>query len=331
VVWGVNGADAEELDVAVALDARAAANLVAAAPYGSVTEMGPVGYVGASALERLQAHAASWWAAMQGADAGLGGTFDSVSFDHATATIALEIANLATHEQLVAHDVWSQGASAIIGSRPYAELGQLAAVSGVGPATMQALHAYVQSGDWPPAGSDPEDCDTNLTGRPDADVADFDGLLVAATTGDWPYGAVHALKVNPCVDMGMSNMRDSVIEHIIADGVIDWIIGPQALQYLEGDDFELGGSLFVSRMDSAKAAIEESVQDGWTPSASQDAERLANLNAIHAALTDGPRAQPQAYWLATLRIDAAECSEDAAILLDPTSNHIWIVHRMPGC
>ncbi|MBW2453416.1 MAG: hypothetical protein JRI68_02845, partial [Deltaproteobacteria bacterium] len=32
-------------------------------------------------------------------------------------------------------------------------------------------------------------------------------------------------------------------------------------------------------------------------------DRLERLNAIHTALTAGPRSQPQSYWQATLRID----------------------------
>ncbi len=102
-------------------------------------------------------------------------------------------------------------------------------------------------------------------------------------------------------------------------------------QYMDGEDFEPGASRFVSRMDVAKQAIEEKVSYGWTPNNPTDADRLARLSAIHTALTAGPRSQPQAYWQATLQIDAAECSEDATIILDPATNHIWIMHRMPGC
>jgi DNA uptake protein ComE-like DNA-binding protein len=332
IIWGVNHANLQQLDVVVGLDARAAANLVTGAPYGSVSDMGPVGYVGQSALELLRDYASPWWSELTGAaTAALGGTFDGVTFDDGTAAIALDIANLASLEQLVTQGMWSQGASAIVESRPYVDLAQIASVSGVGQATMQALHDYASSPEWPPAPPSSEDCSTGLVVRSDADVADFDGLLVAATTGDWPYGAVIALQVNPCIDMGQANMRDGVIDEIIANYVINWVIGPQALQHLSGDDFELGASLFVSRMDSAKQAIEEEVQYGWTPTTPTDTDRLARLDAIHSALTAGPRSQPSAYWLATMKINAAECSEDAAILLDPTTNHIWIMHRMPGC
>jgi hypothetical protein len=61
VVWGVNNAPAATLDGM--LDARAAKSLVTARPFKSVTQMGPLGYVGPSALERLRREAGAWWKA----------------------------------------------------------------------------------------------------------------------------------------------------------------------------------------------------------------------------------------------------------------------------
>ena len=64
VVWGVNRASIAELDADVKLDARAAANLVAKAPFANVGAMGPVAQVGKAALTALRAHAGVWWARM---------------------------------------------------------------------------------------------------------------------------------------------------------------------------------------------------------------------------------------------------------------------------
>ncbi len=61
VVWGVDRATLAQLDAL--LDVRAAKALIAARPFASVTAMGPVSYVGASALTALRGHAATWWAA----------------------------------------------------------------------------------------------------------------------------------------------------------------------------------------------------------------------------------------------------------------------------
>jgi len=61
VVWGVNHATASELDGF--LDARAAKALVAGRPFKTVAAMGPMAYVGASALGSLRGHAAAWWTA----------------------------------------------------------------------------------------------------------------------------------------------------------------------------------------------------------------------------------------------------------------------------
>lgn len=326
VLWGVNQASVEELDVAVALDARAAANLVAAAPFESVEAVGAVGYVGSSALTSLRQYAATWWAELQGSTGGssLAGTYDGVFFDEETARVAFEIANLATHEQLVTHGMWSQGATAIVASRPYAGLAEVAAVGGVGTATMQALHDFATSGAWS------HDCSVNLGARVDANAADLTALLEEATKGDWPYAEVIALEVPSCVSMDQSNQRDAIIDDIIEQGVIDWSYDENA-QYLAGDDFVRGAALFVNRMDLIKEAIEDAVVGGYVPETSADADRLARLDAIHAALTSGPRAEPSSYWLATLWTDVEACSEEAVILLDPATNHLWIVHRFARC
>ena len=150
VVWGVNQADLATLDGL--LDARAANGLIAARPFTSVTQMGPISYVGSSALEALRGHALVWWNALRGM-APLGGTFDGVTFDEATAEVALEIANLATLAQLTQNGLTSTPANYLIAARPYSTLAQVAAVSGVGTATMTALRDYAQSGAWGASGT----------------------------------------------------------------------------------------------------------------------------------------------------------------------------------
>lgn len=63
VVYGVNHATTAELDGF--LDSRAAKALAAGAPYESVAQMGPIAYVGWTALTALKAHALGWWADSQ--------------------------------------------------------------------------------------------------------------------------------------------------------------------------------------------------------------------------------------------------------------------------
>ncbi len=159
VVWAVNTVSAGVLNGM--LDARAAQALIAGRPYSTVTQMGPIAYVGPSALARLQREAATWWKAMRSGpvEPTLAGTFDGVEFDLHTATVALDVANRALKEQLTAHGVTSAAATAIIAGRSYATLADVAAVSGVGPATMQVLKSWAGTG-WsgptspvtPPAG-----------------------------------------------------------------------------------------------------------------------------------------------------------------------------------
>jgi DNA uptake protein ComE-like DNA-binding protein len=140
VVWGVNHAAAADLDALV--DARAVTDLLARRPFVSVAEMGPVSYVGALALGKLRGNAPAWWAGLRGTTS-LAGTFDGVTFDAATAEAALAICNQATSStELAAHGIPIAPAAAIVGNRPYTTLAQVAAVGGVGAATMSALHAY---------------------------------------------------------------------------------------------------------------------------------------------------------------------------------------------
>ncbi len=154
VVWGVNNAELGTLDGM--LDARAAQNLYAARPFASVSAMGPIGYVGTSALERLRAEGSTWWAARTGgtSSGALAGTFDGVSFDEATAVVALDIANKATLENMTSHGIYSAGAAAIVGNRPYATVAAVSAVSGVGTSTTRGLHDYAAAGTWTPGSID---------------------------------------------------------------------------------------------------------------------------------------------------------------------------------
>lgn len=183
VVWAVNGSSFEELDAL--LDARAVQSLVGARPFATVTEMGPLAYIGATALQHLRAEAAAWWAERAGT-VSLAGTFDGVAFDEETARVALEIANEATYAQMVDHGVYAAGAAAIVGNRPYASLGEVAVVSGVGPSTMQGLHDYAASGEWgavePPPPVEPPAPPTNecVFGLVYRDIFTNGGTIVVA-------------------------------------------------------------------------------------------------------------------------------------------------------
>jgi len=80
VVYGVNHASVSELDAF--LDARAAKALVAGAPYKSVTQMGPIAYVGSAALNALKLHAQGWWTDSQGTQTGCIASFSALVTPH---------------------------------------------------------------------------------------------------------------------------------------------------------------------------------------------------------------------------------------------------------
>jgi DNA uptake protein ComE-like DNA-binding protein len=192
IIWGVNSATAAVLDTF--LDSRATKNLVAARPFASVAAMGAVAYVGSSALTTLHGQALGWWRAMRGqAATALAGTFDSVTFDEATAKTALDIANQATAAQLTAHGATNVAASHLIAGRPFTTLAQVAATTGIGTATLTALRSYAQSGQWGApqciatfeAAVSPHLADLLLMSESDRpfDLVSFPGAGTAAPTG----------------------------------------------------------------------------------------------------------------------------------------------------
>jgi hypothetical protein len=138
VIWGVNQATNDELNVGLQLDSRAVNGLFANRPFVAVSQMGAAPYVGVVALEKLRNNAPVW-AAKKNATS-LAGTFDGVSFDEATAKQALTLCNRATLQELLDGGLPIAGAAPIIGNRPYSTMAQVSAVSGVGSATMNALH-----------------------------------------------------------------------------------------------------------------------------------------------------------------------------------------------
>ncbi|MBL8914586.1 MAG: proprotein convertase P-domain-containing protein [Archangium sp.] len=140
VIWGVNQSTSDELDDGLQLETRAASNLLTKRPYASIAQMGAVSYVGAAALTKLRDYAPVWAAKRAGAVT-LAGTFDGVVFDEVRAKQALKLANVTTYQGLVDGGLPATGAAPIVGNRPYTSLAQVAAVSGVGRATMEALLA----------------------------------------------------------------------------------------------------------------------------------------------------------------------------------------------
>jgi hypothetical protein len=149
VIWVVNRATVGVLK-GTGLNTTQATNLVENAPYDSVAQMGAVPQIGPVAIERMRYASNAWWSAMmQHGESDAGGVFADVTFEAATAVIALEIANVATREQLIEDGgVWSTGASRIVDNRPYVDLQDVADTWGIGTATMQSLHDYAVSGTW---------------------------------------------------------------------------------------------------------------------------------------------------------------------------------------
>ncbi|HTJ44724.1 MAG TPA: nuclease A inhibitor family protein [Kofleriaceae bacterium] len=168
----------QTLDTDVALDRRAAQNLIAHRDgadgvlgtadddrFDTSDEVDAVAYVGPSAMTKLVAFAnAGGWVK----DGELFGNFDGVPFTVAQARATVTLATTATAETL--HDTIKldpRAVSSIVAARPIATMAQLASLYYVGPSALTKLRDYVPA----PA----------CTGTDDDVVAG----LKAATDGMW--------------------------------------------------------------------------------------------------------------------------------------------------
>lgn len=157
------GTTFELLDDDVALDRRAARNLVDHRDgwdlvfgtddddlFDTIAEVDAVRYVGPAALERLGEFA--FLNDYFPGDAEHHGTFDDVAFTWAQAEAVLDFVNAATEDQLREASVPSRAITSIVEARPVATVEQLADLYWVGPATLQHLLDAVSAG--PPAAQD---------------------------------------------------------------------------------------------------------------------------------------------------------------------------------
>jgi len=268
VVWGVNTEAAAVLDRL--LDARAAKALVAARPFTSVTQMGAAAYVGPTALERLRRQAKAWWTARQGA-ASLAGTFDGVAFDETLAPQALAIANGATRAQLLSHGVASAPASALIAARPFSTLAAVAAVTGVGPATMQLLATWARSGTF---------------GAAPLDLAQLRSQLETLTDGLWyPSETDARMLFVSAPGLGDAPITEAVIRQKLSaqhDALL-----PQVM-WVDPSDVALSGRTVVERRDAL--AVLNAIIDNADPNdpvSQANAARFASLrDFLQANLTE---------------------------------------------
>ncbi len=144
-VWAINFLSAKQLDVDAGLDAQAVENLVALRPFRTVTQIGAVAQVGPAFLETLRVQTPAIWHHKVSSQAGI---YDGILFEDLTASVAFDIANKATYEDLVASGMWSTGAARLVDNRPYSNLSDAAAVTGIGTETMLDLRNYAESGTW---------------------------------------------------------------------------------------------------------------------------------------------------------------------------------------
>ena len=143
------------LDDGAGLDRRAATNLIAHRDgatsaagdddaFDTIAEVDAVAYVGDSALSALLAYAiANGWVAV-GDD--YYGTIETVSFTKDEAAGVVDLANTATQADLdVAVGLDARAATAIVATRPFTTVEQVAAVSYVGTSALNLMKDWVNA------------------------------------------------------------------------------------------------------------------------------------------------------------------------------------------
>ncbi len=268
VTWAVNTVELGVLNGL--LDDRAAANLFAARPFASVAAVGQVALVGPNALTAMRGQARTWWRAMRGGPvvtppAGpLAGTFDGVAFDEATAAKALRLANESAREVMVANGISAAPAAAIVGNRPYTTVGQVAAVGGVGTATMQALQKWASV---PPVSGDA--------------VAQLQATLQPLTADLWmPSETDASFAFVSAKGIGSAPITDALIREKL--GAQHDLLLPQVM-YVDASEVSLAGRTQVEQYDGVQFL--NRIIDNADPNDPDSLERAARFATLRDALT----------------------------------------------
>lgn len=134
----------ELLDIDVALDRRAAQNLMGARPFQTVAEVDAVRWVGSSAMNKLTQYAYAHGWVPEGDD--LLGSYDGVPFTVDEALAALDLVNTAP-ETVLRSDVPldRRAVNSILAARPIGSMERLADLYYVGSAMLQRIKTFVSA------------------------------------------------------------------------------------------------------------------------------------------------------------------------------------------
>jgi hypothetical protein len=165
----------------------------------------------------------------------------------------------------------------------------------------------------------------------DTAAKDYDRLLAAATTLDFPFARVDGFELTGCVDITL----DPEAPAAVAEAIVKFAY-PDAdddlRAALEIKPFEQGGSRYLELMDMTKQVIVERTNDGnWDPLTSPDGPLFGQLDALFDSMTATVKASPLRFREVPMHLEADECSEELAGLVDTETGHLRLVHILPRC
>ncbi|MFC1705992.1 FG-GAP-like repeat-containing protein [Planctomycetota bacterium] len=145
-----NNASYDQLRNEATLTSTAANNIMAARPIATMGDLAAVSYVGTAAMTDIKNYIPSWsGGSSSGGGGDGGGTYEGVAFTESEVTLALDIANNASYDQLRNEaTLTSTAANNLMAARPIATMDDLAAVPYVGTAAMTDIKNYIPS--WTP-------------------------------------------------------------------------------------------------------------------------------------------------------------------------------------
>ena len=328
IVWGVSNATLEELDDDVGLKSNAAAELIGDGPYDSLEEIAAVKWVGPATLEDLRDYAPIWIEAFAASD--LAGTYDGIAFDSQTAAVALEIANEASYDQMLMAGLNLVGITRIIEGRPYDDMQGVADATGVGPVTMQGLWYFASSGNWdgPEEGPVDEPCDPALVTIDHAAVDGYsDNMVDFDPFAEFTPYHLAAFEVPACLDPdsegGQQALRDAMVHLAGWQPVL-----AEMPELFEDRPLVDGPARFSSLLDDSLDYLAD-VRDDLLADGNFGAD--AFFDALAGLYTQVDAIGGTGSVSMGIHLEAVECSEDAAIVVDVEAGIAVAIHRRPGC
>ena len=332
--------DVDMLDFDVPLDERAALNLVGHRdgpdarfgtkddnPYGSITEVDSVRWVGPRSIEKIIDFADAAGLVPSGAEHL--GSWDGVDFSVDEAELTLDLVNDASEEELdVDLALDRRAVDSILDARPLYTVDELAGLYFVGTYALNQLKGGATG-----EAEEAVPCTPILTPVRDPAAEGFSALMAAATTVDSPWSEALAYELSNCEGWATSAVDQAALNAALFNATYVWSFGAEMERLTEFSPLVEGGNDFAADVYLSLDVIEEFIADGdWDPTASSaNAELYKAREGWVNDLTSDPLSNSGDYREVRTLVDMSECSEQSTSIIQLSTGRVWILHRHANC